>query len=263
LLRRGRGRVLTAYPTAEDVFMSHPIRFLWTVPRSVSTSFERMMTGRGDHIVFDEPFSRSYYYGPDRRSSRYDETLPESSAEEVLEQIQSAAEQSPVFVKDMAYQAANLLGPELLERFDNSFLVRAPSATLRSLARHWPDFSDEETGWPHLDQAADIVEELGRPRVVIDAEALCKDPASVVSAWCERMGMPYVEDALSWNPGMRPEWELWDGWHDSTASATGFNELRPTPPPPGPDEPRLREAYEAALPVYQRLAADAIPTATD
>ncbi len=51
--------------------MSHRITFLWTVPRSVSTSFERMMMERGDHVVFDEPFSRSYYFGPDRRSARY------------------------------------------------------------------------------------------------------------------------------------------------------------------------------------------------
>ena len=70
--------------------MSHRVVFLWTVPRSVSTSFERMMSARGDHTVLDEPFSRSYYYGPDRRSDRYDETLTECSAPEVLERIEQA-----------------------------------------------------------------------------------------------------------------------------------------------------------------------------
>jgi len=59
---------------------SYPITFMWTVPRTVSTSFERMMSARGDHTVFDEPFSRSYYFGPDRRSSRYTESMPDSSA---------------------------------------------------------------------------------------------------------------------------------------------------------------------------------------
>ena len=71
--------------------MSHRVILLWTVPRSVSTSFERMISARGDHVVFDEPFSRSYYYGPDRRSARYTETLPDSSAEQVLESIENAA----------------------------------------------------------------------------------------------------------------------------------------------------------------------------
>ena len=71
--------------------MSHRITFLWTVPRSVSTSFERMMSERGDHTVLDEPFSRSYYFGPDRRSPRFTETLPQSSVKETLQAIETAS----------------------------------------------------------------------------------------------------------------------------------------------------------------------------
>ena len=238
--------------------MSHRVILLWTVPRSVSTSFERMVSERGDHIVFDEPFSRSYYYGPDRRSARYSETIPHSSAEEVLAEIEEAALERPVFVKDMAYHAAKLLGPDLLQRFDNCFLVRDPAATVRSLARRWPDFSDDESGWAHLDEAAHIADALGQPRVVLDANLLCRNTAEVVEDWCDRMGLPYDPDALTWEPGMRPEWDLWGDWHGSTARSTGFSELRDPPPPPTPDEPRLHEAYQAALPVYRRLAADAI-----
>ena len=238
--------------------MSHRIIFLWTVPRSVSTSFERMVSERGDHLVLDEPFSRSYYYGPDRRSQRYDDTLPDSSAEQVLASIEEAARERPVFVKDMAYQAATLLGPDLLARFENCFLVRDPAATLRSLARRWPDFSDEETGWAHLDSAARTVASLGQEQVVLDADLLCQDPARVVAQWCERMDLPYREDALTWEPGMRPEWELWGDWHASTARTTGFGELSAPPPPPTGEEPRLLRAYEEALPVYRRLAQDAL-----
>jgi hypothetical protein len=240
--------------------MSHRIVVLWTVPRSVSTSFERMMSARGDHIVFDEPFSRSYYYGPDRRSARYGETLPESSAVEVLETIEKAALERPVFVKDMAYQAAELLSADLLKRFENCFLVRDPAATLRSLARRWPDFSDDESGWGHLDEAARITDSLGQPRVVLDAGQLCRNPAEAVEEWCELMHLPYDPDALTWKAGMRPEWDLWGDWHAFTARSTGFSELPDPPSPPTPDEPRLYEAYQAALPVYRALVADAIGT---
>jgi hypothetical protein len=217
-----------------------------------------MMSARGDHTVFDEPFSRSYYYGPDRRSARYSETLPDSSAEEVLAAIEEAALERPVFVKDMAYQAATMLGPDLLKRFDNCFLVRDPAATLRSLARRWPDFHDDEGGWVHLDEAVRITDSLGQPRVVLDADLLCRDPAGVVEEWCARMDLTYDPDALTWEPGMRPEWGLWDDWHASTARSTGFKELNDPPPPPTPGEPRLYEAYQQALPVYRRLAAEAI-----
>jgi hypothetical protein len=243
--------------------MSHRVIFLWTVPRSVSTSFERMMSARGDHTVFDEPFSRSYYYGPDRRSSRFSETEPENSAENVLESIEKAALERPVFVKDMAYQAVKLLSQDLLKRFDNCFLVRDPSASLRSLARRWPDFTDDESGWRHLDEAVRISDSLGQPRVVLDANILCHNTPEVVEKWCERMSLPYDPDALTWEPGMRPEWGLWDDWHASTARSTGFSELRDPPPPPTPDEPRLYEAYQEALPIYQSLAAEAIGAGQD
>lgn len=238
--------------------MPHRIIMLWTVPRSVSTSFERMISERGDHVVFDEPFSRSYYYGPDRRSSRYTETLANSSAEDVLAEIEEAALERPVFVKDMAYHAAKLLGPDLLGRLDNCFLVRDPAATVRSLAKRWPDFTDEESGWEHLGEALRIVDSLRQPRVVLEADSLCANSAGVVAQWCDRMGLPYVEDALTWEPGMRPEWDLWVDWHASSARSTGFGELREPPPPPTPAEPRVHEAYRAALPVYEELAAEAI-----
>jgi hypothetical protein len=221
---------------------------MWTVPRTVSTSFERMMSARGDHTVFDEPFSKHYYYGPDKRSSRYDEELPGSSPEELLAEIEQAAEDRPVFVKDMAYQASVILEPDTVGRFRNSFLVRDPASSLRSLARNWPDFSDDETGWEALGRAADVV----------TAARLCEAPEKIVSAWCDAMDLEYVDDAMSWEPGMREEWELWGDWHRTTSQATGFRELGDPPPAPTPDEPRLHEVYEQAMPVYERLASHAI-----
>jgi hypothetical protein len=231
---------------------------MWTVPRTVSTSFERMMSARGDHTVFDEPFSKHYYYGPERQSTRYEQELPDSSPDQLLAEIERAAEDRPVFVKDMAYQAAVLLEPETIDRFRNSFLVRDPASSLRSLAKHWPDFTDEETGWEALDKAADVVTSTGQPMVVVDAVRLCEDPEKIVSAWCDAMDLDFVPDALSWEPGMRGEWGLWDEWHQTTSEATGFRELDDPSPAPTHEEPRLQEAYEQALPVYERLVAQAI-----
>ncbi|WP_299051548.1 hypothetical protein [uncultured Nocardioides sp.] len=238
--------------------MSHPITVLWSIPRSVSTSFERMVSERGDHTVLDEPFSRAYYFGPDRLSDRYSETIPHSALHEVVEEIDDAARQRPVFVKDMAYQAQALLDEAFVGRLRHSFMVRHPAATLRSLARTWPDFTDDETGWEHLGLVADLVEAQGDELVVVEAESLCSDPGPVVADWCERMGLDHRPDALTWEPGMRPEWELWAEWHGSTSRTTGFAPLRPTPPPPGEDQPRLRAAYDAAVPVYERLRAHAL-----
>jgi hypothetical protein len=232
----------------------HPITVLWTVPRTVSTSFERMMIERGDHVVVDEPFSRSYYLGPDKRSDRFAEVLPESSTGELVASLRAAAEEAPVFVKDMAYHATDLIGTETFASFRHCFLIRDPALTLRSLAVRWPDFTDDEAGWDALGAAADAVALTGEPLVVIDADELCADPSGVVRAWCQAMDLPFVEAALTWSPGMRPEWELWADWHESSARATGFRPPSGTSQrPPGADEPRLRELYERARPVYARL----------
>jgi hypothetical protein len=218
-----------------------------------------MMTARGDHTVFDEPFSKHYYYGPERRSTRYDdEHLPESSPGELLASIEKAAEERPVFVKDMAYQASVILEPDIVGRFRNCFQVRDPAASLRSLVKHWPDFTDDETGWEALGRAADVVSETGQPLVVIDADLLCDNPAGVVSRWCDEMDLDYKEDALTWKPGMRDDWELWGDWHAGTSQSTGFESLGQAPAPPTEEEPRLREAYERAVPVYERLMAHAL-----
>ena len=238
--------------------MSHRIIFLWTVPRSVSTSFERMMTARGDHTVFDEPFSRAYYFGPDRRSSRFSDTLPESSADDVLETLEKAPLERPVFVKDMAYQAATVLNADLLKRFDNCFLVRHPAATLRSLARTGRTSpTRSRVGPPRRGSAHRRVTRAAAhgPR----REGPVRNPPTVVAEWCDRMGLPYDVESLTGSRGCGP-----------TGSCGVSGTRRPRAPPvsascataspPTSDEPRLHEAYQAALSVYGRLAADAIGT---
>ena len=106
---------------------------------------------------------------------------------------------------------------------------------------------------------ASLVESLGQQRVVLDANLLCADPPAVVEEWCRRMDLPYLEEAMTWEGGMRPTSGS-SGPSGTTrpTSATGFAPLREPPPPPTPDEPRLHEAYQAALPLYLKLRADAI-----
>jgi len=233
----------------------HPIIVLWTTPRSRSTAFERMMIERGDHVVFDEPFSARYYFSPERRSDRYDTELPDSGAAAVVGRLEHAAEGAPVFVKDMAYHAAGLLDAELLGRFTNCFLVREPEAALASFADKWPDLTEEEAGYVRLGEAFDVASALvDEPPPVLDADELCADPRSMVAAWCAAVGIPQRPESLSWEPGMVPQWELWRDWYEGVADSTGFH-----PSGPGAEvelaDPRLSALAEHSRRVYQRLHA--------
>ena len=233
---------------------AHPIIVLWTTPRSRSTAFERMMVERGDHEVFDEPFSTRYYFSSERRSDRFDEHLPDSDAESTLASLREAAERGPVFVKDMAYQASGLLTEDVLGSFVNTFLVREPLAAVSSFARKWPDLTEEEAGYGRLAEAQPVARSLAvSPPPVIESDALAADPEGVIAAWCEAVGIDFRPDALSWEPGMIPQWLRWREWYEGVAESTGFR-------PPSPDaepaleDPRLAAIVDRARPVYDELA---------
>jgi hypothetical protein len=226
----------------------HPVVALWSVPRSGSTAFERMMMERGDVAVFHEPFSVRYYCGATKRSSRYDEVRDDGDPDHILAALEVAASVRPVFVKDMAYHVLGLVDNAFLARFVHSFLIRDPAWTLPSLAAIWPDFTDEEVGF---DALAAMAARVSDP-VVVDGDDLRCDPSGVVRAWCDRVGLPFVPEALSWSPGMPPEWTLWEDWHAEVAASRGF-----VPPPDGPapdrHDPRVEGAYRSARPVYEEL----------
>ena len=226
---------------------------LWAVPRAASTAFERMVIERGDHEVFDEPFSEHYYFGPRKVSPRFAEVRHEAGPDAILERVEEAARRRPVFVKDMAYHAVGIASPAFLRRFTNTFLIRDPARSLPSLARMWPDFTDDEAGFAAVAELVARVDAIGQDVVVVDSDDLCRDPAGLVEAWCTRVGLPFVADALSWEPGMRPEWRLWPDWYGATSRSTGFRP--PADPPPARPDARVAAACERWRPVYEALRA--------
>ena len=50
---------------------------LWTVPRSVSTAFERAFMQRPGTRTCHEPYGGPYYFGPERSSPRYVSSPPD------------------------------------------------------------------------------------------------------------------------------------------------------------------------------------------
>ncbi|NQY55832.1 MAG: sulfotransferase family protein [Ilumatobacteraceae bacterium] len=230
---------------------------LWATPRTVSTAFERMMIERGDHLVLDEPWSRVYYLGPQRRSARYPLTFPESTYEAVEAGVLELGREQPVFVKDMAYHAAPGITDAALTSMRHTFLIRDPRAALASLHRQWPDFTDDEAGYRAQRHLFERVAELqGTPPAVIDSDVLRADPAGVVAEWCRRIGIEHRPESLTWSSGMRAEWPLWHDWYENAARSTGFAPLTDTPRPAL--EPAMERAVSAATAHFDALRGQAI-----
>ena len=233
--------------------MGHPVIALWATPRTASTAFERMMLERGDVTVLNEPWSRFYYYGADGPSTRFDELLPDSDPDAVRARVAAAAEERTTFVKDMAYHPGPHLTAELLAGLRNSFIIRDPARALTSFAKRWPDFTWDEAGYEAQARAFELVAELtGETPPVIDSDELRAEPEAVVAAWCAAVDLPYLPEAMTWEPGLPPELDLWEDWYDGVAESPGF--LPPSSsPPPDLSDPWVAEAVERAQPLYDRL----------
>lgn len=234
---------------------------LWAVPRSRSTAFERIFVERDDVEVLHEPFSAVYYHGPERRSDEFldGEPDPDATADRVLADVLRPRGRR-VFVKDMAYHVTAQMDAGFVDRFTNTFLVRHPRQALASLHAKHPTFTFEEAGYEQLARLYDLAVDVAEaPPVVIDADDLMRDAEGTVRGYCAAVDLPFVPDALSWEPQEVSEFSSWEGWHDHAQQSTGLGEIDadttslPT---------ELRNVYDRCLPHYEHLLAARRPSRT-
>ena len=245
----------------------HEILVLWATPRSTSTAFEWMMRMRGDLACFHEPYGEAWYQGEDARAPR----LTADSARKaglsfatVTERLQQAARRRPVFLKDMPQFTDHLWNNGFLRQFRHSFLIRDPAKVLASLQRSWDKkgdtvgFTRNEIGFDEQRRLFELLEErTGEAPIVIDSDDLLEDPHGMVAAYCEAVGLPFIADALSWEPGNRAEVLWYDGddsiWHETLKNSDG---LKPQPRKPvniSDLSSRLQDLYHDFMPHYRRL----------
>ncbi len=238
----------------------HKIVALWAVPRSTSTAFEWMMRQRGDLNCLHEPFGEAWYQGEDPLWPRFqdgDKTTAGLTLESVWDDIKAMAEQGPVFIKDFPHYINHMWDAEFLSHFTHAFLIRDPAKTLTSLYARWPDFDELEVGFPEQRALYDLVTALnGFAPPVVDSDDLLENPHGITAAFCDAVGIPFLESALTWEAGGDPsEHSWWDGgsFHANLAQSTGLTpqkrkyvDLENTPD-------RVKRVYRRMMPHYQRL----------
>ncbi|MEL7255260.1 MAG: sulfotransferase family protein, partial [Pseudomonadota bacterium] len=126
----------------------------------------------------------------------------------------------------------------------------------------WPDFHEGEVGFPEQRALFDLLTALnGSPPPVIDSDDLLDDPEGMTDAFSKGVGIPYMPDALSWEPGGDPsEHSWWDGgsFHANLAQSTGLTrqvrkyiDINEAPA-------RVRQVYRRMIPHYDHLHAHRI-----
>jgi len=207
----------------------HKIIALWAVPRSTSTAFEWMMRQRGDLDCLHEPFGEAWYQGEDPlwpRLSADSLRTPGLTLDGVWADMEERAKANTVFAKDFPHYIDHMWTDERLDLFTHSFLIRDPAKTITSMYDKWPDFHEKEVGFSEQRELFDrVAQKYGKTPPVINSDDMLENPHKIIALWCKGVGIPFMAEALSWEPGARDEVSWWDGgsFHANLRNSDGLN----------------------------------------
>ena len=101
-----------------------------------------------------------------------------------------------------------------------------------------------------------VADRYGTPPPVIDSDDMLEDPHGMIAKWCEAVGIPFIKEALSWEPGARDEVSWWDGgsFHANLRNSDGLKPQARTQYIDIKDAPdRVKEVHEIMRPHYEHM----------
>lgn len=208
---------------------------------------------RGDTTVYDEPFYAHYLSLDDRDHPGAAEVIASQStdADDVIRDVILGEVPTPVFyIKQMAHHLKGV-DRSHLGQTENIILVRHPTEMLASLSVQLPHCELSDTGLTESVELLDAILAEGGTPIVIESQTLLKDPARVLAAVCERLGLEFDEAMLTWPAGPKPEDGAWaPHWYANVHKSTGF---APHQPSGHPVPARLGPILDEAIPLFERL----------
>jgi len=227
---------------------------LWSAPRTRSTAFFRSMAERGDMTVLHEPFSNLRDYGETHAGARrFDSALS------LLAWLRDETNDMSVFLKDhppTAYVRDVLADRRFLAEARHAFLIRRPEEIAASSYALQPGMNIIAIGLERLCEVQAAVREAGgNASVVIDSDDLVARPEATMAAYCAAVGLPFIPEALTWEPGERPEWRRSARWHVDVSASSGFERRERVYPHTVENSAELARFAAHHRPFYERLYA--------
>jgi hypothetical protein len=178
------------------------------------------MVERGDMTVLHEPFCKIRDFGETEAGGRSFDS-PQSLLAWLLDETHNMS----VFVKDHPptfYLPDVLADQRFLAEVRHAFLIRRPEEIAASVNALSTSMSVNAIGLENLCTVQDAVCSAGAVSVVIDSDDLVTRPAATMAAYCAAVGLPFMPQALTWEPGERPEWRQYARWHVDASASSGF-----------------------------------------
>jgi hypothetical protein len=233
---------------------------LWSAPRTRSTVFLRSMVERGDLTVLHEPFCILGDFGEiDVEGQTFD--TPAS----LLTWLRDETHDLKVFLKDhppTVYVSDVLADRRFLARARHAFLIRRPEEIAASSYALHPAMNINSIGLESLCAVRAAVRHAGGDAsVVIDSDDLVTRPEATMAAYCAAVGLPFIPQALTWEPGERVEWRRYARWHVDVSASSGFERREHVYPNTVGNSPDLARFAAHHRPFYEQLYAQRLDVA--
>ena len=230
---------------------------MWSGPRNISTALMRSWESRSDTFVIDEPFYAHYLSVTNVDHPGRDEIIQNGETDqsvvskELISDIDDSC--SIYFQKHMTHHMIPSVGREWMKDVVNCFLIRDPKDMILSYTKVNSNLSMHLLGLQEQYELFEYVTKInGQAPPVVDSKDILIDPRKTLSLLCEKVGVIFSEEMLSWSKGVRNTDGIWAKyWYKNVINSTGFNIYREK----DDDVPsKYLGLYDECIKIYDELA---------
>ncbi|MGB1235142.1 MAG: HAD family hydrolase [Planktomarina sp.] len=226
---------------------------MWSGPRNLSTAMMYAFGNRADCTAVDEPFYASYLARSAVIHPMQDAILQSqpNRAEDVIAAITAPNTLPLQYQKHMTH---HMDGVRLnwLADLKNVFLIRHPARVIASYAAKRENPTLRDIGFPRQAAMYAHCRGLGQLPIVIDSDDILADPAAMILALCDALGILFDPAMLSWTAGKRDYDGVWaDHWYDAVHQSTGLKmSVKPLPEV----DPKFEGILSQAMPFFTQMS---------
>lgn len=229
---------------------------MWSGPRNISTAMMRSWGSRSDTFVIDEPYYAHYLSQNELDHPGREEVIQEGEldSEKVSRGLVNDTKDSCsiYYQKHITHHLLDSIDREWMKSVVNCFLIRDPKDMIISYSKVHPDLNMHLLGLEEQNEIFEYVKNIaGEIPPVIDAKDVLMNPRDILGKFCDKIGVIFSEEMLTWARGSRDTDGNWGKyWYKNVVNSTGFNEYKPKMEEV-PD--RYLDLYEDCYKLYKNL----------